>query len=198
VINASHILFAVGRRPNTDDLDLTAAGIAHDRGWISVNDRLETNVPGVTGWATSPAARRLRISATTISRSSFTTCSTNGSLDGRPHRSYALFTDPELGRVGLTETEARTAGRQVRVGSIPLSRVARAIERNETAGLMKVVIDAETDRILGAAVLAPGGGELVQTLMALMIADASWRLFYRPCTSTLDDGGFFALMDSVK
>jgi pyruvate/2-oxoglutarate dehydrogenase complex dihydrolipoamide dehydrogenase (E3) component len=112
---------------------------------------------------------------------------------------YALFTDPELGRVGLTESEARASGRNVRVGSIPVSRVARAIERNETAGVMKVVVDADTERILGAAILGQGGGELVQTLMALMMADVSWRIFYRAVYihPTMTEG-FFALMDSVK
>ncbi len=200
VLNGSHILLAVGRRPNTDDLELPAAGIAHDRGWITVNDRLETNVPGVyaLGDVTGGPA------FTHISYNDFQIVFHNLfnerklSTDGRIVP-YALFTDPELGRVGMTETDARTAGRQVRVGSIPLSRVARAIERNETAGLMKVVIDAETDRILGAAVLAPGGGELVQTLMALMMADASWRLFYRAVyIHPSMTEGFFALMDSVK
>lgn len=112
---------------------------------------------------------------------------------------YALFTDPELGRVGLTEKEARATGRSVKVGVIPMSRVARAIERDETAGLMKVVVDATTDRILGAAVLGTGGGELVQTLMALMMADAPGKLFYRAVYihPTMTEG-FFALMDSIK
>lgn len=200
VITASHILLAVGRRPNTDDLDLTAADIAHERGWITVNDLLETNVPGVyaLGDVTGGPA------FTHISYNDFQIVFHNlfnerkASTVGRIVP-YALFTDPELGRVGMTETAARAARLPVRVGSISLSRVARAIERNETAGLMKVVIDAETDRILGAAVLAPGGGELVQTLMALMMADASWRLFYKAVyIHPSMTEGFFALMDSVK
>ena len=112
---------------------------------------------------------------------------------------YALFTDPELGRVGMTEKEARASGRRIQVGSVPMSWVARAIERNETRGLMKVVVDADTERILGAAILGQGGGELVQTLMALMLAGASWKTFYQAVYvhPTMTEG-FFALMNSVK
>lgn len=199
-VEASHILLAAGRRPNTDDLGLDAAGIAHERGWITVNERLETNVPGVyaLGDVTGGPA------FTHISYNDFQIVIHN--LFSEPKRStagrivpYALFTDPELGRVGLTEREARQSGRRVLVGSIPVSRVARAIERGTTDGLMKVVIDAETDRILGAAVLGPGGGELVQTLMALMMANASWKLFHEAVYihPTMTEG-FFALMNSVE
>ena len=200
VLGASHILLAAGRRPNTQDLGLEAAGIAHERGWIRVNDRLETNVPGVyaLGDVTGGPA------FTHISYNDYQIVFHN--LFNEPKVStagrivpYALFTDPELGRVGLTEREARASGRPVLVGSVPLSRVARAIERGTTAGLMKVVIDAGTERILGAAILAPGGGEVVQTLMALMMAGASWRVFYQAVYihPTMTEG-FFALLNSVK
>lgn len=200
VLEGSHLLLAAGRAPNTDDLGLAAAGIAHHRGWIKVNEYLETNVPGVYALGDVNGGPAF----THISYHDFQIVYHNlfnavkRSTAGR-QVPYALFTDPELGRVGLTEREARAAGRKIKVGSIPMRRVARAIERGETAGLMKVVVDAETDRILGAAILGTGGGELVQTLMALMMADASWRTFYQavyihPTTTE----GFFALMDSVK
>ncbi|MBI4538967.1 MAG: mercuric reductase [Gemmatimonadetes bacterium] len=200
LVEASHLLLAVGRRPNTDDLGLDAAGIVHERGWIKVNDRLETSVPGVyaLGDVTGGPA------FTHISYNDFQIVVHNlfserkRSLSGRIVP-YALFTDPELGRVGLTEREARASGREVLVGAIPLGYVARAIEQGTTEGLMKVVIDAQTERILGAAILAPGGGELVQTLMALMVADVSWKLFHEAVYihPTMTEG-FFALMNSVK
>ncbi|TMC55549.1 MAG: mercuric reductase [Chloroflexi bacterium] len=199
-VKATQILLATGRRPNTEDLGLGAAGIAHERGWIKANERLETNVSGVyaLGDVTGGPA------FTHISYSDFQIVFHN--LFNEQKRStsgrivpYALFTDPELGRVGMTEREARASGRHVLVGAIPLSYVARAIERGTTAGLMKVVIDADTERILGAAILSPGGGELVQSLMALMMANASWRLFYQAVYihPTMTEG-FFALMNSVK
>ncbi|MGH7700688.1 MAG: mercuric reductase [Gemmatimonadales bacterium] len=199
-LKVSHILLAAGRRPNTEDLGLDAAGVAHERGWIRVNDRLETNVPGVYGLGDvtgGPAFTHISYNDYQIVFHNLfheSKLSTAGRIVP-----YALFTDPELGRVGLTEREARASGRRVLVGSIPLSRVARAIERGTTAGLMKVVIDAGTERILGAAILAPGGGEVVQTLMALMMANASWKLLHQAVYihPTMTEG-FFALMNSVE
>jgi pyruvate/2-oxoglutarate dehydrogenase complex dihydrolipoamide dehydrogenase (E3) component len=199
-VPASHVLLAAGRRPNTEDLGLDAAGIAHERGWVKVNERLETNVPGVyaLGDVTGGPA------FTHISYNDFQIAFNNLFNERKLSTAgrivpYALFTDPELGRVGMTEREARASGRRVLVGAIPLSYVARAIERATTAGLMKVVVDAGTERILGAAILSPGGGELVQTLMALMMANASWRLFHQAVYihPTMTEG-FFALMNSVK
>jgi pyruvate/2-oxoglutarate dehydrogenase complex dihydrolipoamide dehydrogenase (E3) component len=112
---------------------------------------------------------------------------------------YALYTDPELGRVGLSEQEARKAGYKLKVGSVPMAYVARAIERGETKGLMKIVINADTDRILGATILGSEGGELVQILMALMMADAPWTLFRNAMFihPTLAEG-FFSLMANVE
>jgi len=112
---------------------------------------------------------------------------------------YAVFTDPQLGRVGVTEKEARATGRRLKIGKIPMTWVARAIERDETAGLMKVVVDAETDRILGAAILATEGGELVQILGFVMLAGAPYTLlkgaiYIHP---TLAEG-FWSLMEGVK
>ena len=199
-LEGTHLLVAVGRRPNTDDLGLDAAGIEAKNGWIAVNEYLETNVPGVfaLGDVTGgPAFTHMSYNDFQIVFHNLfeqSKISSKGRLVP-----YALFTDPELGRVGMTEKEARAAGRPVKVGAISMGRVARAIERNETAGMMKVVVDAETDRLLGAAVLGTAGGELVQTLMVLMMANLSWRLLYRAVYihPTLTEG-FFALMDSVK
>jgi pyruvate/2-oxoglutarate dehydrogenase complex dihydrolipoamide dehydrogenase (E3) component len=201
VLEGSHLLVATGRRPNTDGLGLEAAGVALDRrGFIQVNDRLETSVPGI--WALGdvkggPAFTHISYNDYQIL---FANLVEGGRLstEGRPVP-YCAFTDPQLGRVGLTETEARASGRRLKIGRIPLSWVARALERDETAGLMKVVVDAETDRILGAAILGSEGGELVQILGTLMLAGAPYTLlkgavYIHP---TLAEG-FFALMDSVQ
>ena len=112
---------------------------------------------------------------------------------------YAVFTDPQLGRVGMTEKEARTTGRRLKIGKIPMSWVARAIERDETAGLMKLVVDADSDHILGAAILSSEGGELVQILGAVMLAAAPYTVlkgavYIHP---TLAEG-FWTLMEEVK
>ncbi|MGB9403898.1 MAG: hypothetical protein WCA98_10170, partial [Candidatus Acidiferrales bacterium] len=112
---------------------------------------------------------------------------------------YCVFTDPQLGGVGMTEKEARASGKRLKIGSYPMSHVARAIERGETAGLMKIIVDAQTDKILGASILGIEGGELVQILGALMLAGAPYTVlkgavYIHP---TLAEG-FFGLMDSVK
>jgi pyruvate/2-oxoglutarate dehydrogenase complex dihydrolipoamide dehydrogenase (E3) component len=200
-VSGSHLLVATGRRPNTDDMGLDRAGVRLTRqGFIEVNNRLETNVPGV--WALGdvkggPAFTHIAFNdyqivyGNLIEGKDLTT-------DNRPVP-YAVFTDPQLGRVGLTEQEARAAGRRLKVGKIPTAWVARAIERDETAGLMKVVVDADTDRILGAAILASEGGELVQILGFVMLAGAPYTLlkgavYIHP---TLAEG-FWALMEEVK
>ena len=205
-LEASHVLLAVGRTPNTDDLDLEAAGVTtDDHGYIEVNDRLETTVPGI--WALGdvkggPAFTHISyddhlVILNNLQGTERDDASTD-SIEGRIVP-YALYTEPELGRVGLTEAQAREAGHRLKVGSIPMSHVARAVESGQTAGLMKVVIDADTDQILGAAILGPHGGELVQTLMTLMLVDAPWTklkraVFIHP---TLTEG-FFGLMESVS
>ncbi len=199
-ITGSHLLVAVGRQPNTDDLCPEAAGIEMEKGWISVNEFLETNVAGHYALGDVKGGPAF----THISYDDFQILYHNlfhdekRSTEGRIVP-YALYTDPELGRVGMTEKAARDAGYNLKIGCIPMSNVARAIERGETAGLMKVVINADTDRILGAAILSTSGGELVQTLMALMMADAPWTLFRKAIFihPTLTEG-FFALMDSVE
>ena len=197
----SHLLVATGRRPNTDDLGLDRAGIATDeRGFIRVNDRLETSAPGV--WALGdvkggPAFTHISYNDYQIIYGNLIE-GKNRSTENR-YVPYSVFTDPQLGRVGLSEREARGSGKKLKIGTYPMSYVARAIERGETAGLMKVVIDAETDRILGAAILGAEGGEVVQILGAMMMAHVPYTVlkgavYIHP---TLAEG-LFGLMDSVK
>ena len=200
ILQGTHLLVATGRQPNSAALNLEAAGIEHERGWIKVNDRLETNQPGIYAMGDvngGPAFTHISYNDFQIILNNLfepQTQSTRGRLN-----LYTLYTDPELGRVGLSEREARAAGYQIKVGTMPMNAVARAIERIETEGLMKVVIDANSNRILGATVLAANGGELVQSLMILMLADAPWTLlkgavYIHP---TLTEG-FFGLMENVK
>src|SRR5262249_7152447 len=160
-VRGSHLLVATGRRPNTDDLGLESAGVQlTSEGFVKVNGRLETNVPGI--WALGDVKGGPAF--THISYNDYQIVYAN-LIEGKnlttDHRlvPYAVFTDPQLGRVGLSEKEARAAGHKLKVGKIPMAWVARAIERDETAGLMKVVVDADTDKILGAAILASEGGE---------------------------------------
>jgi pyruvate/2-oxoglutarate dehydrogenase complex dihydrolipoamide dehydrogenase (E3) component len=197
----SHLLLAAGRRPNTDDLGLDKAGIQVNRqGFVTVNERLETNVPGV--WALGdvkggPAFTHISYNDFQIVFGNLIE-GKNLSTVGRPVP-YAVFTDPQLGRVGLTEKEARATGKRLKIGKIPMSWVARAIERDETAGLMKLIVDAETDRVLGAAILSTEGGELIQVLSAFMLTGAPYTLlkgaiYIHP---TLAEG-FWSLMEDVK
>ncbi len=201
VVTGSHLLLAAGRRPNTGDLGLDKAGVKTDRaGFIQVNDRLETNVPGV--WALGDVKGGPQF--THISYNDYQIVYAN-LIEGKSlsianrYVPYAVFTDPQLGRVGLTEREARATGRPLKIGKMPMSWVARAIERGETAGLMKILVDGESDRILGAAILGSEGGELVQVLGALMLAGAPYTVlkgavFIHP---TLTEG-FWTLMEEVK
>ena len=145
---------------------MDAAGVETDgQGFIRVNSRLETSVRGI--WALGDIKGGPAF--THISYNDFQIVYAN-LIEGRSLSTdnrqvpYCVFTDPQLGRVGLTEKEARATGRQLKIGRIPMSWVARAVEKDETAGLMKLVVDADTDRILGAAVLGTEGGELVQIL----------------------------------
>ena len=200
-ITGSHLLVATGRRPNTDDLGLEKAGVErNEHGYIKVNSRLETNVGGI--WALGdvkggPAFTHISYNDYQIIFGNLIE-GKNLSIANR-YVPYSLFTDPQLGRVGMTEKEAWESGQKLKLGTYPMSRVARAVERNETAGLMKLVVNAETDRILGAAILSSEGGELVQILGALMLADKPYTVlkgavFIHP---TLAEG-FFGLMESVK
>jgi len=180
-IFGSHLLLAVGRRPNTDDLGLEAAGVAADaRGYIQVDDRLASNVPGI--WALGECNGRGAFTHTAYN--DFEIVAAN-LLDGEDRKvtdrvpGYALYVDPPLGRAGLTEAEARASGRPILVSRRPMSRVGRAIEKGETQGLMKVVADADTKRILGAAILGPGGDEAIHGILDMINADQPWPVLER-------------------
>jgi pyruvate/2-oxoglutarate dehydrogenase complex dihydrolipoamide dehydrogenase (E3) component len=188
----SHVLLAVGRRPNTDDLGLDQAGVATDaRGYITVDDGLATSVPGI--WALGDCNGRGAFTHTAYN--DFEIVAAN-LLDGASRRvsdripAYALYIDPPLGRVGMTETEARKSGRPLLVSKRPMTRVGRAVERAETKGFMKVVADADTKRILGAAILGVSGDEAIHGVLDMMNADApyptlQWAVPIHPTVSEL-------------
>jgi pyruvate/2-oxoglutarate dehydrogenase complex dihydrolipoamide dehydrogenase (E3) component len=168
----SHVLLAVGRRPNTDDLGLEAAGVATDaRGYITVDDSLATSVPGI--WALGDCNGRGAFTHTAYNDYEIVAANL---LDGDHRRvsdrvpAYGLYIDPPLGRVGKTETQARAAGHRLLIGRRPMTRVSRAIEKGDTRGFMKVVVDAETRRILGAAILGTGGDEAIHGILDIMHA----------------------------
>jgi pyruvate/2-oxoglutarate dehydrogenase complex dihydrolipoamide dehydrogenase (E3) component len=200
-ISGTHLLVATGRKPNTDDLGLAAAGIATDpRGFIRVNGRLETSAPGV--WAMGDVKGGPMF--THISYNDYQIVWAN-LMEGKNlttenrYVPYAVFTDPQLGGVGITEKEARAKGLRLKIGSIPMTQVARAIERDETAGIMKLVVDASNDRILGASILCSEGGEIVQLIGVAMMAGAPYTLlkgavYIHP---TLAEG-LWSLMEAVK
>jgi pyruvate/2-oxoglutarate dehydrogenase complex dihydrolipoamide dehydrogenase (E3) component len=180
-IEGSHLLLATGRRPNTDDLGLDRAGVAMDvRGYIIVDDQLRTNVPDI--WALGDCNGRGAFTHTAYN--DFEIVAAN-LLDGEARTvndriaAYALYTDPPLGRAGMTEAEARAAGHTVLVGRMAMEDVARAIEKGETAGLMKLVVDGETRSILGAAILGTGGDEVIHCVLDLMYAGAPYTTLRR-------------------
>ncbi len=180
-IRGSHVLLAVGRRPNTDDLGLEEAGIrANDRGYITVDDQLRTNVEGV--WALGDCNGHGGFTHT--SYNDFEIVAAN-LLDNDPRRlsdripAYALYIDPPLGRVGMTETEARKTGRPLLIGQRAMTRVGRAIEKGETQGFMKIIVDAETKLILGASILGTGGDEVVHLILDVMYAKAPYTTIQR-------------------
>jgi pyruvate/2-oxoglutarate dehydrogenase complex dihydrolipoamide dehydrogenase (E3) component len=170
-ITGSHLLLAVGRVPNTEALGLDAAGVeTSSRGYIKVNDRLETNVPGIYALGDvhgGPAFTHIAYDDFRIVRKNILE-SGDASTEGRLIP-YTVFIDPQLGGVGLTERQTRRQGREIKIAKMPMSHVARAIETAETRGLMKVIIDAETDQILGAAILGVEGGEIMAVLQTAMI-----------------------------
>jgi len=180
-LDGSHLLVAVGRKPNTDDLGLEQAGVACDaRGFIEVDDQLRTSVPGV--WAMGDCNGRGAFTHTSYNDHEIVAANL---LDDDPRRvsdripAYALFIDPPLGRVGLTEAEVRASGREALVGTMPMTRVGRAKERGETQGFMKVLVDAQTERILGASLLCIDGDEIVHSLLDLMAANAPYTVIAR-------------------
>ena len=177
IVAASHLLLAIGRRPNTDGLGLDVAGIFCDeRGFIRVDEQLRTNVPGV--WALGDVNGRGAFTHTSWNDYEIVVANL---LDADPRRvserisAYALYIDPPLGRAGTSEREVRASGRSALIGKMPMTRVGRAFERGETLGFMKILVDAPTKTILGAALLGLNGDEIVHTILDLMYAKA-------PCT----------------
>jgi pyruvate/2-oxoglutarate dehydrogenase complex dihydrolipoamide dehydrogenase (E3) component len=173
----SHVLLAVGRRPNTDALGIEKAGVKLDEhGYIVVDDQLRTNVPGI--WALGDCNGKGAFTHTAYN--DFEIVAQN-LLDGRLRRvsdripCYGLFIDPPLGRVGMTEAEARAANHKIRIGNRPMTRVARAIEKGEPQGFMKVMVDEQSHQILGAAILGVGGDEAVHCILDTMSAKAPFE-----------------------
>jgi pyruvate/2-oxoglutarate dehydrogenase complex dihydrolipoamide dehydrogenase (E3) component len=196
----SHGLLAVGQTPNSDSLNLQATGVEVDqRGFVPVNERLETAVPGIYALGDingGPAFTHISYDDFRILRANLLEGG-NASTTGRLIP-YTVFIDPELGRVGLTEREARAQGRTYRVAKIPMTRVARALEVDETRGFMKAIVDAETDRILGAAVLGIEGGEIMAVLQMAMMGAVPYTvirdgIFAHPTLSESLNSLFMAL-----
>jgi pyruvate/2-oxoglutarate dehydrogenase complex dihydrolipoamide dehydrogenase (E3) component len=180
-VEGTHVLLAVGRQPNTNDLGLESAGVSHDeRGFIVVNDRLETNVAGI--WALGECNGKGAFTHTAYN--DFEIVAAN-LLDNAARRvseripAYGLYIDPPLGRAGATEAEARRNGHTVLVGQRPMKRVGRAIEKGETNGLMKIVVDAQSQEILGAAVFGTGGDEAIHCVLDTMYAKAPYPVLQR-------------------
>ena len=180
-VTGSHLLLAVGRKANTEDLGLAHTGIATDkRGYLTVNEQLETTVAGIyalgdvngRGAFTHTAYNDYEIVAANL-------------LDNDQRRlgdripAYALYTDPPLARIGMSEQEARASGRPLLAATMPMTRVGRARERGETTGFMQVLVDAETKRILGAALLGIEADEVIHCLLDLMYADAPYTVIQR-------------------
>jgi len=180
-VRGSHLLLAVGRRPNTDDLGLEKAGVEVDsHGYIVVDDQLRTNVPGI--WAMGDCNGKGGFTHT--SYNDFEIVAAN-LLDNDARKvsdrilTYGLFIDPPLGRVGMNEAEARKTGRKILIGKRLMTRVGRAVEKSETLGFMKVLIDADSMRILGAAMLGTGGDEAIHCVLDVMYADKPYTVIQR-------------------
>ncbi|TCM53236.1 pyruvate/2-oxoglutarate dehydrogenase complex dihydrolipoamide dehydrogenase (E3) component [Rhizobium sp. PP-F2F-G48] len=189
-IRGSDILLATGRTPNTGDLGLEAAGLATDsRGYIVVDDALATSIPGI--WAMGDCNGRGAFTHTAYNDYEIIAANL---LDGEVRKvsdrlpGYALYIDPPLGRVGMSEREARASGRRILVGRLPMTRVGRAVEKGETQGLMKIVADADTRQILGAAIFGTGGDEAIHGVLDLMNVgarydDLRWAVPIHPTVS---------------
>jgi pyruvate/2-oxoglutarate dehydrogenase complex dihydrolipoamide dehydrogenase (E3) component len=167
----SHLLVATGRVPNSDTLNLRAVGVRTDEhGFIEVNDRLETTAEGIYALGDikgGPAFTHISYDDFRIIRANLIE-KKSASTKGR-QVPYCLFIDPQLGRVGLTESEARAKGRKIHVAKLPMTSVARALEVDETRGFMKAIVDADSNQILGAAVLGIEGGEIMSVLETAMM-----------------------------
>ncbi len=180
-LQGSHLLLAVGRVPNTDDLGLDKAGVDTDKaGYIKVDDQLRTNVPGI--WALGDCNGKGAFTHTAYN--DFEIVAAN-LLDNDPRKiadrivTYALFIDPPLGRAGMTATQVKASGRKALVGTRPMVRVGRAVEKGETQGFMKVIVDAESKDILGASILGVTGDEVIHSLLDVMYARAPYTTVSR-------------------
>ena len=180
-LKGSHLLLAVGRVPNTNDLGLDRAGVETDKaGYIQVDDQLRTNVEGI--WALGDCNGKGAFTHTAYNDYEIVAANL---LDNDPRRvsdriqTYGLFIDPPLGRAGMTASQAKAAGRKVLVGTRPMTRVGRAVEKGETQGFMKVIVDADTQQILGAAILGVTGDEVVHTVLDVMYAKGPYTTISR-------------------
>lgn len=180
-IIGSHVLLAMGRQPNTDDLGLDKAGVETDaRGYIKVDDQLRTNVEGI--WALGEVNGRGAFTHTSYNDYEIVAANL---LDNDPRRvsdrilTYGLFIDPPLGRAGMSEREVHASARPALIGKLPMTRVGRARERSETWGFMKILVDAETKKILGAAILGIEGDEVIHSLLDVMYAGAPYTVIQR-------------------
>lgn len=180
-VNGSHVLIAVGRTPNTDDLGLEKAGVSVDkRGHIITDDQLRTNVPGI--WALGDCNGKGAFTHTAYN--DFQIVAAN-LLDHGSRRvsdritAYALFIDPPLGRAGMTQAEAIASGRPILIANWPMTKVGRAIEKGETQGFMKISVDRESGQILGAAILGTGGDEAIHCILDIMYARAPYTVLQR-------------------
>ncbi|MDQ2928476.1 MAG: FAD-containing oxidoreductase [Pseudomonadota bacterium] len=180
-IAGSHLLIATGRRPNSDDLGCERAGLALDKhGYIVVDDQLRTSVPGI--WAMGDVNGRGAFTHTSYNDYEIVAANL---FDGDPRRvsdritAYALFIDPPLGRAGMTEREVRASERKALAATMPMTRVSRAVERSETAGFMKIVVDAVTKKILGAALLGIEGDEVIHSILDVMYAGTPYTVIQR-------------------
>ncbi len=180
-VAGSHLLMAVGRRPNTSDLGLENAGVKTDeRGYITVDDQLQTSTPGI--WALGDCNGKGGFTHT--SYNDFEIVAAN-LLDNDPRRlsdrikAYALYIDPPLGRVGMTEAEVRASGRKALLATRPMTKVGRAVEKGESLGFMKIMVDAETHLILGAAILGLNGDEVIHSILDVMYAKAPYTVIQR-------------------
>lgn len=176
-ITGSHLLVATGRLPNTDKLDLASVGVEADaRGFIPTNGRLETNVPGI--WALGDINKRGAFTHTSYHDHEIVVANHAGGQRSADDRitAYAMFTDPPLGRVGLSEAEARASGKRVLVADFKMKDVSRAKEESETTGLVKLLVDADSERFLGAAMVGIHADEIIQVISNFMATGASYRV----------------------
>jgi pyruvate/2-oxoglutarate dehydrogenase complex dihydrolipoamide dehydrogenase (E3) component len=177
----SHVLLAVGRKPNTDDLGLEKAGVERDKhGYIVVDDQLQTSVPGI--WALGDCNGKGAFTHTAYN--DFEIVAAN-LLDHDSRRvsdrivAYNLYIDPPLGRAGMTETQVRESGRRALMGQRPMTRVSRAVEKGETQGFIKIMVDAESKQILGGSILGSGGDEVIHCILDMMYAKAPYTVMQR-------------------